>query len=242
MSDPPGERRRPARQLVFDLARDPSFDPDEFLVSSCNEAAYAAITAWPVWPDRVLLLLGPPGAGKSHLAAIWSALSSAVSPKSSTIAIAESFEGETTAVLEDCDRVALDEAVLFHRLNIVRETGGWLLMTARTPPDRWDLRTPDLLSRLRLAPTVTIGRPDVVLMKSVMVKLFADRQIAIDEDIITYAVRNCEQSLDAVRSFVAAIDEASLTHGRRITRPLAVVTLADLNGTGDICAFDGADP
>ena len=213
------------RQLVLDLGRDPSYDPDEFLVSSCNETAYAAVRAWPTWPDRAIVLLGPAGSGKSHLAAIWASRAGALKLGPGASLPFEMRQGQA-AMMEDCERVRPDEAALFHQLNIVRETGGWLLLTAREPPDRWGLRTLDLLSRLRLAPTVSIGHPDLLLMKSVIVKLFSDRQIYIDEDVVAYAARHCEQSLEAANRFVAAVDEESLASGRRITRPLAARILA----------------
>jgi chromosomal replication initiation ATPase DnaA len=108
----------------------------------------------------------------------------------------------------------------------MKETGGWLLLTARTRPDPWGLRTPDLLSRLRLSPLAQIGAPNAELVRAVLVKLFADRQIRIDEDVVAYATLHLEQSLEAVTRFVQAVDEAALSSGRRITRPLAAATIA----------------
>lgn len=217
----------PARQLVLDLRRDPSYDPDEFLVSPSNADAHATVTDWPDWPDRTLLLVGPPGAGKSHLAAIWAAAAQAATVRPGD---ALDPDADGAALIEDCDRAGHREADLFHRLNVARERRGAILMTARCVPDLWRVHTPDLLSRLRLAPVVTIGHPDPALIKAVLVKLFGDRQIRIDEDVIAYAARHCDQSLDAVSRFVAAVDEAALVEGRRITRPLAVRTIAALDG------------
>ena len=222
MSD--GARLRPsaARQMVLDLTRAPSFDPDDFLVSPSNAAAHTFVMAWPDWPSRVLLLSGPAGAGKSHLAAIWAGQAEALpfAPE-----VLDALAPETALLLEDADRAAVPEAALFHLLNLVEEARGWLVVTARAAPDSWGVRTPDLLSRLRRAPIVTIGHPDGGLLRAVMVKLFADRQIRIEAEVVAYAALHCEQSLEAVARFVAAVDEASLAEGRRITRPLAAKTL-----------------
>ena len=213
-------------QLVFDLAQDPSYAAEEFLVAECNETAHAALAAWPHWPDRVMLLLGPPGSGKSHLAAIWAARSGAKRLTSGEHLEDAGRHGSIEAALiEDVDRSRLDETLLFHLLNIVRDTGGRLLLTGRQAPDWWGLQTADLVSRLRLAPSVLIGPPNLALMRAVLVKLFADRQIDIDEDVVNYAARHCDRSLDALRTFVAAVDEASLSAARKITRPLAAATL-----------------
>lgn len=214
------------RQLVFDLARPPSYDPDDFLESPSNAEALAMVTRWPDWPHRTLLLIGPSGCGKSHLGAIWAAQAEARMVRPGDRLTPDPRLSSTVAFIEDCDRAGHDEAELFHLLNVARESEGWVLLTARTPPDRWDLRTPDLLSRLRLAPAIAIGRPDLPLMRAVIVKLFADRQIHIEEDVVAYAARHCEQSLEAVNRFVAAVDDESLAVGRRITRPLAAQAIA----------------
>lgn len=212
-----------ARQMVLDLTRAPSFDPDDFLVSPANAEAHALVMAWPEWPSRTLLLVGPPGAGKSHLATIWAGLAGArpFDPE-------EFPRGAGAWLVEDADRCRDPEAALFHLLNLVEEARGWLIVTAQSPPDRWGLCTPDLLSRLRRAPVATIGAPDAELLRSVLVKLFADRQIRIDADVVAYAALHCEQSLEAILRFVAAVDEAALAEGRRITRPLAARALASL--------------
>lgn len=219
-----------ARQLAFDLSRDPCFDEDDFLVAPSNRDAFVAVRSWPAWPDRAFLLVGPPGSGKSHLAAIWAAAAGAQLIGANNLV--PSSEAGAALLMEDCDRRPHDEHAFFHLLNSVRATGGWLLMTARCSPDQWGLQTPDLLSRLRLAPTAHIERPDAALMKAVLVKLFADRQLTVDEDVVAYAARHCEQSLDALRRFATLADEASLVDNRRITRPLAAKIIARMNEEG----------
>ena len=216
---------------MLDLAREPSYDPDEFLVSSSNAEAHAAVARWPAWPSRTLVLTGPSGAGKSHLAAIWAARAEAHILRPAHIASLERWDGSVVALLEDCGKGIDDQVSLFHLINMVGETKGWLLLTAQTPPTAWDISIPDLLSRLRLAETVAIDKPDGNLIRAVIVKLFNDRQIRIDEDVVNYAALHCEQSLEAVGAFVAAVDEDALAAGRRITRPLAVQTMARLLAT-----------
>ena len=225
------DRRREqgqARQLVLDLAHRPSYDRDEFLVSPSNAVAHATIERWPDWPGRVLLLLGPPGSGKSHLGAIWAAKAGArvITPGGATPLSA--WVGPVVALVEDCGRSAYNQATLFHLINMVGETGGWLLVTSTSGPTTWGITVPDLLSRFRLATSVELQSPDAELIKAVIVKLFADRQIRIDEDVVNYAALHCEQSLQAIGTFVAAVDEDALASGRRITRPLAAQALARL--------------
>lgn len=217
--------------LPFDHA--PRYGLDDFMPSESNAAALAAVARWPDWPDRVLLLVGPEGSGKSHLAGIWAARAGAARLS------ARDFSGDLDglarrhAVVEDADRAAIPEAALFHYLNLVRERGISALLTARDLPGAWALATPDLVSRLRLAPAVTIAPPDDALMRAVLVKLFADRQLAVEASLVDYLALRIERSLDAARRAVAALDRASLDAGRRITRQLAAALFGDPRLDGD---------
>lgn len=211
------------RQLVFDLPVTTRFGAEDFLVSDCNEAAFAAVNAWPHWAASSLVLVGPEGSGKSHLGAIWAARSGATVVTADTLAGTDlPALGNGPAVLvEDAHRLGAAEDRLFHLVNLLRERESALLMTAAQPPDRWRLATPDLLSRLRLAPMVEIGAPDDALVRSVLVKLFADRQLTIEAGVVGYIAVRIERSLGAARKVVAELDREALTRGRRITRAMA---------------------
>jgi len=212
------------RQLTLDLPIETRFGREDFLVSPSNADAFETFEGWPAWPDRVLLLLGPTGAGKSHLGAIWAARSHARILPASALAGADVSALATAGplLLEDVDSARGIEAQLFHLLNLVRNSAnGWLVLTARAWPDGWGLRTPDLLSRLRLAPAVEIAEPDDALVRAVLVKHFIDRQLVVDTTVVEYLAMRIERSLDAARQVVEALDQEALMAGRRITRPMA---------------------
>ncbi len=210
--------------LPFDHA--PRYGLDDFMPSASNEAALMAVERWPGWPDRVLLLVGPEGAGKSHLARIWAARADADILSPLDLGGDLDLLVRRNAVVEDAERAGIPEPALFHLLNLVRERGLSLLVTARSAPAGWSLATADLVSRLRLAPIVEIAPPDDALMRAVLVKLFADRQLAVDAALVDWLALRIERSLDSARRAVAALDRAGLDAGRRITRTLA----ADLFG------------
>ena len=223
-----------ARQLGLDLPIEPSFGRDDFLVSPSNTAAYSRFESWPDWPDRVLLLLGPTGAGKSHLAAIWAAEAGAtiVSSRDLSLDALPGLAAAPALVVEDADRIGPREAELFHLLNLVRSgEGPWLVLTARAWPDAWGLATRDLLSRLRLAPAVEIGEPDDALIRAVLVKLFHDRQLAVDTSVIDYVALRIDRSLGAARAIVELLDREALARGRGVTRPIAAEVLRNLEGS-----------
>ncbi len=181
------------------------------------------VALWPDWPDPVLLLLGPPGAGKSHLAAIWATKAGAQRLKAEALALADlpAVARMKALLIEDGERLGSGEAALFHLLNLTRAAGVSLLITARDAPEAWGLATADLLSRLRLAARVTIEAPDEALMRAVLVKLLVDRQLIVDTNVVEYAALRLNRTLGAARDFIAALDAEALSRGRRITRAMA---------------------
>jgi chromosomal replication initiation ATPase DnaA len=192
-------------------------------VSPSNERAYAQIERWPDWPDTVLRLEGPPGSGKSHLASIWAtdARGWTVDAREVKAERVPHLVSAGALVIEDADRGPIEEAALFHLLNLARERKASLVVTGSGPPDRWGLRTPDLLSRLRLAPAVTLDPPDDALLKAVLVKLFVDRQLVVDTTVVDTLALRIERSLARAAEAVAALDREALSRGRRITRAMA---------------------
>jgi chromosomal replication initiation ATPase DnaA len=221
MREPP--RREAPKQLAFDLPLDPRYGREDFLVSPSNERAYAQIERWPDWPDTVLRLEGPPGSGKSHLASIWAtdARGWTVDAREVKAERVPHLVSAGALVIEDADRGPIEEAALFHLLNLARERKAFLVVTGSGPPDRWGLRTPDLLSRLRLAPAVTLDPPDDALLKAVLVKLFVDRQLVVDTTVVDTLALRIERSLARAAEAVAALDREALSRGRRITRAMA---------------------
>ncbi len=217
------------RQLILDWPHAPSYAREDFLEAAGNSAALRAILAWPDWPTRTLMLVGPTGAGKSHLATIWARHASArvVAAAALTPAALPAIAAERALLIEDADRGGVDEAALFHLLNLARERGADALITARAPPDAWGLKTADLVSRLRLAPIVELGAPDLELSQAVLVKLFNDRQLAVDPALIAYVALRIERSLDAARALVAALDREALARGGPVTRAMAARLLRD---------------
>jgi chromosomal replication initiation ATPase DnaA len=219
----------PARQLTLDWPHATSVAREDFLTAPENAEALRAVETWPRWPSRVRLLLGPKGSGKSHLGAIWARLARARVVDARDLAGASPLElaAGSAVLIEDADRMGAAEAALFHWLNAVNECGGWALVTARGAPDLWGLKTADLLSRLRLAPTVALGDPGLDLTRAVLFKLFSDRQLVVDPAVTAYIALRIERSLDAARSIVAALDREAMARGKPVTRAMAAELLRD---------------
>jgi chromosomal replication initiation ATPase DnaA len=218
------------RQLALALAHRESFAREDFLAGPSNAAALALIDRWPDWPDRALAVVGPAGSGKSHLAAIWAERAGARMLSSRALE-APGLPGALATgalVVEDVRAGAFEEAALFHLLNLAREEGAFLLLTSRASPVGWPVRIPDLASRLRALPAAELGPPDDTLLQAVLIKLFADRQLAVDESLVGYLAARIERSIAAARAAVAALDQASLRLQRPVNRALAAATLRGL--------------
>lgn len=219
-----------AAQLAFDLPARPALGREAFFVAGPNRLALAQVDAWPDWPMRRLAVAGPEGAGKTHLAHVWAARSGAeVLPAASVAGLdLAAVPGGAALAVEDADRVAGErpaEVALFHLANHLAAGGGSLMVSGREPPARWPLVLPDLASRLGAAPVARLEAPDDALLAAVLVKLFADRQVAVAPGLIAYLVSRMERSFAAAEALVGALDRAGLAGHRPLTPRLAAEVL-----------------
>ena len=217
-------------QLPLDLGHRPALGWDDFLVAPSNQAAVSWLDRWPRWPGPALALFGPAGCGKTHLAHVFQARSQAVfiAPGELAADRVRSLLGRSrAAILDDAERALLMDRGegLFHLYNLLAEQGGHLLLVSREPPSRWGIALPDLRSRLLAAPAAEVSPPDDALLAAVLVKLFADRQLIVGQDVIGYLVSRIERSFAAARGAVAALDRAALAAHRRVTIHLARLVL-----------------
>jgi chromosomal replication initiation ATPase DnaA len=219
--------REQPRQLAFALPHAESFTREDFLEGPANAAGLALIDSWPDWPNRIMLLVGPEGSGKSHLASIWAVQAGARSTAAHTLTADAVPNALATGalVVEDLRSSDVDERALFHLLNLAREEGAFVLMTARTPPSAFQIELRDLRSRLRALPMVSLLPPDDHLCRALVVKFCADRQLAVDEAVVGYLSTRVERSYAALRKAVELLDTEALRLGRPVTRALAAELL-----------------
>ncbi|MBV8924172.1 MAG: chromosomal replication initiator DnaA [Bradyrhizobium sp.] len=215
------------RQLAFALPHAESLTRDNFLEGPANAPGLALIDAWPEWPSRTMLLAGPEGSGKSHLAAIWAEQAGARSSGAQALTTANVPGALATGalVVEDLKPNAFDERALFHLLNLAREDQAYLLITARIAPSAFEVELRDLRSRLRAIPVVSLKEPDDLLFRALIVKFCTDRQLTVDEAVVSYLSTRIERSYAAAREAVEWLDRESLRLGRPVTRALAAELL-----------------
>ena len=211
------------RQLALALPHAESLTRDNFLEGPANEAGLALIDRWPDWPNRIMLLVGPEGSGKSHLAAIWAEQAGArsISAHALTPAAVPGALATGALVVEDLKPGDFDERAMFHLMNLAREDEASILLTARIAPSAFEVELRDLRSRLRAVQTVPLLPPDDLLFRGLIVKFCADRQLSIDETVVSYLASRIERSYAAARQAVDLLDTEALRLGRPVTRALA---------------------
>lgn len=216
-------------QLTLDLGHRPALAREDFLVSPSNAAAVALVDQWPNWPTHGAIIVGAPGSGKSHLVSVWQQRTGAMVRRASDLSTASvTAGGEGTALaIEDIGVGEWDEQAVFHALNLARQQVGHVLMTSSTAPAQWNVRLPDLASRLNALPVAQIQPPDDALLRGVLVKHFSDRQIAVSEQIVSYILLRMPRSFEALRQIVLEIDSRALQEGAEVTRPFVARILAD---------------
>jgi len=215
------------RQLALVLDHGESFAREDFLSGPCNKAAFRLIEGWPDWPANAIALIGPAGSGKTHLAMIWAEAAGARVVAGRNLTESELPAALATGALLVEDAAAAEPRPLFHLINLAREEKAFLLLTARTPPASWPVAIPDLISRLRAMPVATLTAPDDAMLRAVIVKLAADRQLPLDESAVAYLTTHIERSFAAAGAAISALDNEALRQKRAPTRALAAELFRD---------------
>ncbi|MDC9826132.1 hypothetical protein PRN20_20555 [Devosia sp. ZB163] len=210
-----------AGQLALELGHEPSHAEADFIVGEGNQLAHAHILAFPHWPGPLTLIEGAASSGKSHLARIWAEFADADYATPDTAEALSREGGTRPLVVEDADRAGYEEAALFHLLNQSMRDRRPLLLTAREPVANWPFATDDLKSRARLAAHFGVSLSDDIQLSQMFVKLFDDRQVAVDPKIIAYLVARMERSSEEAVGLVDMMDRMALERGTAITRSIA---------------------
>ncbi|HEX4180141.1 MAG TPA: chromosomal replication initiator DnaA [Caulobacteraceae bacterium] len=211
-----------ARQLRLELRGPSSAGREDFIVSPTNADAVRALDAWPSWYGGCLVLIGPSGSGKSHLARTWAMRVGAeifTAGKGCDFTAPGALQGRPILV-EDAHFGAPDEA-LFHLINMAGDPGGGLLMTAQAAPRTWPANLPDLRSRLNALPVAELPPPDDAVLEGLLRNFFRERSITPSDDLIPYLLKRIERSALSAREIVERLDEAAYADQKPVTRALA---------------------
>lgn len=229
------------QQLPFDYGHEPSHLEDDFIEGDGNRLAIAHVRAFPNWPGPLTLVEGPAKSGKSHLARIWAGRVGARLAEPRELEALAGEGGTVPLVIEDVERSGYGEDALFHLLNQSMRDGRPVLMTTRLSVANWPFATDDLKSRARLAARFTVALSDDIQLSQMFVKLFGDRQVAVDPKIIAYMVARMERSPEEAVALADLVDRLALSRGTAITRSVAAAALAERGVGEDELDLEGGD-
>lgn len=220
-------------QLSLGLEAAPAVTREAFVVSASNEDAVRALDGFPDAVGGVLALVGPHGAGKTHLLTAWAERTGAVLLSGELAAVADlgALQGRLVA-LDEADKA--DDETLFHLFNMAGEAGAGLVLGARQPPAAWRTALPDLRSRLNAVRVVALSEPDDAVLRGVLVRFFAEASVRPSPDLLEYLVRRIERSVPEARQVVRRLIEAAAPLQRPVTRALAREVLEAETKTGDL--------
>lgn len=224
-----------AEQLTFSLPAKEALGREDYFVSTANALAVSAVENWAEWPLGKLVLVGAGGAGKTHLAMVWA---KEVGAQFCAAVQLDDPEAQASGplVVEDIDAIVGDrqlETALFHLHNLMAERGHPLLMTSAIAPARAGFDLPDLQSRMAGSALAVIEALDDALLMALVMKMFADRQIALKPKVLAYALPRLPRQYEAVRQFVEQMDARALRDGRPLGKSLVRDVLADLSQNDD---------
>ena len=217
-------------QLPLPFEHRPTYAAADFLAAASNDAALAWLDRTEDWPDHRLALWGEPGCGKTHLLRLWAARHGAALLTGRGLQGLPSLPAGGGVALDDAAEIG-DEAALLHLLNAAREARLPVLLVARTPPARWSVRLPDLVSRLRAVTAVEIFLPEDSLLRALLLRLLADRQLAVRPDLQDWLLLRLPRSPAALREAVARLDQAALAAGGAVTRTIAAAVVAAMGAS-----------
>lgn len=211
-------------QLVFEWPRDTALRPEDFFVSDANRVAADLIQTPDAWPDGKLVLTGPEGCGKSHLARVFQVNTDAMIVQAADLP--DTLRPNGALVVEDMSALPVNrEETMFHLHNHMASANLPLLMTDRTAPARWDIALADLASRMQATTPVGIEDPDDMLLQVLIMKLFADRQVIPPASVVQFLSTRIERSYVAAQDIVARLDHAALVDKKPASVKMATALL-----------------
>ena len=211
--------------------RDNSF---ENFISGPNHAVVTALKHLPDEPGSFVFLYGGEGSGKTHLLNALCIESRERQQRAFYLSLKRLPKGAIASLqgLDKLDLVCIDdlhviagdqawEEALFHCFNRVREANGRLLVSSRERLSALELGLPDLASRLAWGLRLQLTPLDDH-EKLAVINLHSDALgLNLPEEVQQYLLKRHDRSLTSLIHSVESLQQAAITHKRRITIPLA---------------------
>ena len=194
-----------ADQIALPLDWPQAADERRFILSDANREAFDHFRRWSMWPVRATILTGPRRSGRSLLA--------------------RGFIARVAGRLFD-DAERHDEEELFHAWNQAQESGRPLVMVVGDS-EAWEVRLPDLRTRLAVTPVARIHQPDDALFAGLIELLFADRGLHIPREALSFIAGRVHRDYLTAEKVVEAVDRFAIAERARLTLPTVRRALAE---------------
>ena len=208
------------QQLAIPLPDQVTTDASTLLVEAATREVWTWLSAWPEWPLPQVVVVGPVGAGKSHMARALSLLRGGIlltaEESLDPLYLVHSFP----IIIVDGYDCYKDESWLFHLYNLAQEHHRQVVYFGRTAPASHSFMVKDLASRLRSLPCLEIHEPDDDLFRKLFRKELLKRGMLCGDDILEYIYRRFDRSYTTIHYLVKVIDELTLSQQRPLTLPL----------------------
>ena len=211
-----------SKQLYFDMPDKTALGIEDYIITESNSFAFDLISRMIKGEINQGVISGPSFSGKTHLSKI---LIKNIGGNESLYIdrdykkIIEKVGSSNLIVIENIDKVLEDksEEDLFHIINFTKENDKKLLMTSCKSISNIEFKLEDLKSRLNATLEAKIMQPDDELMKLVLIKIFNDKQLLINPNVIDFLRSRLERSYKSINDFIEKIDKFSLEKGKKIT-------------------------
>ena len=206
------------RQIRLDFGFLPDYSMGNYYVPDPVNSPLNILLNTSIWGNHALLICGKIGAGKTHLCHIYADKFSVpmVSVDTLDIDILPSLS-ETGCVVDNIDGV--DETLLFHLLNMVKENKKHIVMTSQHTVHSMGIVLPDLVSRLSQSMIVALDLPNDDILATVLIKHISDRKIRLPSEVVSYIIPRMPRSYGGVALLVKILDETALEQRTNITIP-----------------------
>ncbi len=227
---------RGGRQLPLDLpAVDRPMRRETFITTAANAGDIATLETWWASAEPALVICGAASSGKSHLAGVLAQDEGADVAAVAQDGGIDQVAGDGLFIIDGLERLSRP-TLLLEAIERARTGRGRLALVGRGRPQDWANGLIDLETRLSAIPRIEVSPPDEALLRQIMQKLFADRQVRVDAKVIEYAAPRIRRSLAAAIEFCRAADELALDAGSAVTLAIArrAVEAAELDvGEGE---------
>ena len=206
---------RDSNQKIIKFDYDKNLKNDDFFISKSNKHVFDFLNLWPKWERKFVNIIGDKLSGKTHLME-----NSLKNDDLKKLKIHENI------ILENLTS-EIDEKLLFSLLNIIEQDNKYMIVTSIKPIVYLNFDLKDLKSRAKNFLLFKIERPDDELIFAIIIKNLSDRQISLDNKLISYIVKRIDRSYSKIYDFIYKIDQLSLKKKKSIDLKIIREVLGD---------------